>query len=47
MSRMPSRPSDKETAMPVPGRTGDLAYGLGSLHWANFPYQAASYRVTG
>ncbi|MEV7119800.1 hypothetical protein [Kitasatospora griseola] len=31
----------------APGRTGDLAYGLGSLHWANFPYQALSYRVTG
>ncbi|MFJ1793053.1 hypothetical protein [Kitasatospora griseola] len=31
----------------APGRTGDLAYGPGSLHWANFPYRALSYRVTG
>ncbi|MFD7730539.1 hypothetical protein ACFV6F_09170 [Kitasatospora phosalacinea] len=30
-----------------PGRPGDLSYALGSLHWANFPYPAVSYRVTG
>ncbi|MEU5385081.1 hypothetical protein [Kitasatospora cineracea] len=30
-----------------PGGSGDLAYGLGSLHWANFPYPAVSYRVVG
>ncbi|RAJ32078.1 hypothetical protein K353_05955 [Kitasatospora sp. SolWspMP-SS2h] len=30
-----------------PGEPGDLAYGLGSLHWADFPYPALSYRVAG
>ncbi|MFJ5924681.1 hypothetical protein ACIQF6_18980 [Kitasatospora sp. NPDC092948] len=31
----------------APGRAGDLAYGLGSLHWANLPYAGLSYRVNG
>ncbi|GAA2120659.1 hypothetical protein GCM10009759_69750 [Kitasatospora saccharophila] len=31
----------------LPGKTGDTAYALGSLHWANFPYPAVSYRVVG
>ncbi|GLW74874.1 hypothetical protein Kpho02_71710 [Kitasatospora phosalacinea] len=30
-----------------PGRSDDLSYALGSLHWANFPYPAVSYRVVG
>ncbi|QKW22232.1 hypothetical protein HUT16_26985 [Kitasatospora sp. NA04385] len=30
-----------------PGEPGDLSYALGSLHWADFPYPAVSYRVLG
>ncbi|MET0134420.1 MAG: hypothetical protein ABW215_12600 [Kibdelosporangium sp.] len=29
----------------LPGRTGDTFFMLGSLHWANFPYDAVSYRL--
>jgi hypothetical protein len=29
----------------LPGRTGDTYFVLGSLHQANFPYAAVSYRV--
>ncbi|WP_424890132.1 hypothetical protein [Streptomyces sp. XH2] len=29
----------------LPDKPGDWAYGLGSLHWANFAYPALSYRV--
>lgn len=29
----------------APGRSGDLRFALGSLHTANFPYAAVSYRV--
>ncbi|WKU42697.1 hypothetical protein Q3V23_00645 [Streptomyces sp. VNUA116] len=29
----------------LPDKPGDWAYGLGSLHWANFTYRALSYKV--
>ncbi|MCC2274051.1 hypothetical protein LKL35_01120 [Streptomyces sp. ET3-23] len=29
----------------LPDRPSDLSFGLGSLHWGNFPYPALSYRV--
>jgi len=36
-----------DCATGLPGRTGDAYYALGSLHWADFPYPAVSYRVVG
>ncbi|BAJ31544.1 MULTISPECIES: hypothetical protein [Kitasatospora] len=36
-----------DCATGLPGKTGSGYYALGSLHWADFPYPAVSYRVTG
>ncbi|MBZ4321809.1 hypothetical protein [Streptomyces huiliensis] len=36
---------DRDCRTGRPGHPSDLSYALGSLHWANFPYPALSYRV--
>lgn len=36
---------DRDCRTGLPGRPSDLSFGLGSLHWGNFPYPALSYKV--
>lgn len=36
---------DRDCHTGLPGKPSDLAFGLGSLHWADFPYPALSYKV--
>ncbi|MFF4737279.1 hypothetical protein ACFY2W_15600 [Streptomyces sp. NPDC001262] len=36
---------DRDCHTGLPGRPSDLSFGLGSLHQADFPYPALSYKV--